>query len=108
MNSNQPVWKIVTIISLASLLHCAYSAAQHNSFLRLTGQEFNQLPLDIVIQTVVSLLVCIFATTFLTGDFQTIRVDKEVTRKSWDTVGNCPSFYTFDHRSKCLSPEFFD
>lgn len=78
MNSQQSVWKAITFVSLASLLHCAYSAAQHNSYLRLTGQEFTQLPFDIVIQTIVSLIVCIFATTFLAGDFQTIRVDKEV------------------------------
>ncbi|KHN71682.1 hypothetical protein Tcan_02113 [Toxocara canis] len=26
--------------------------------------------------------------------------------KSWDTVGNCPSFYTFEHRAKALSPTF--
>ncbi|KAE9551074.1 hypothetical protein FO519_005711 [Halicephalobus sp. NKZ332] len=101
-DNSQATWKVLSLVSLASLLHCAYSAAQHRSYLRLTEQEFTQLPLDIVIQTFVSLVVLIFSTTFLAGDFQTIRADKEVVRKTWDTIGNCPSFYTFDHRSKCL------
>lgn len=77
-SSSQTSWKVISIVSLASLIHCAYSAAQHRSYLRLTEQEFTQLPLDIVIQTFISLVVLIFATTFLAGEFQTIRADKEV------------------------------
>uniref|UniRef100_A0A7E4W0M2 PRELI/MSF1 domain-containing protein n=1 Tax=Panagrellus redivivus TaxID=6233 RepID=A0A7E4W0M2_PANRE len=107
-SSSSPVWKILATASLVSLLHCAYSAAQHNSFVRLTGQEASALPLDLQIQTLVSLVVCIFATTFLAGDFQPIRADKEAVTKTWDTVGSCPSFYTFNHRAQCLSPQFLD
>lgn len=49
--------KMMCLGALASLVHCAYSAAQHRSYLRLTGDEFEALPLDIVLQTLLSLLL---------------------------------------------------
>jgi len=55
---------------------------------------------------VVSLLLAIVSASYVAGDFQPIRVDLQTAKKSWDTVGNCPSFYVFDHRAKCLSSTF--
>uniref|UniRef100_A0A914VF30 Membrane magnesium transporter n=1 Tax=Plectus sambesii TaxID=2011161 RepID=A0A914VF30_9BILA len=93
-------------IGLISLIHCAYSAAQHRSYLRLTEQEFTRLPADILLQTIVSLVLICYSAAHVAGDFLPIRADTQVRTKSWDTVGNCPSFYTFDHRAKSLSPYF--
>uniref|UniRef100_A0A1I7SRK4 Secreted RxLR effector peptide protein n=1 Tax=Bursaphelenchus xylophilus TaxID=6326 RepID=A0A1I7SRK4_BURXY len=70
------VWKALCVLSLVSLAHCAYSAAQHRSFLRLVQKEFTSLPLDIVIQTFVSLLVAVFACAHIAGEFQYIRNDQ--------------------------------
>ncbi|VDM28307.1 unnamed protein product [Toxocara canis] len=100
--------RIITIVALVSLLHCAYSAAQHRFYLRLTEQPFTQLPADLIVQTLVSLIILIYGASYVAGDFQPIRTDIQVVNrtKSWDTVGNCPSFYTFEHRAKALSPTF--
>ncbi|EFO20063.2 hypothetical protein LOAG_08427 [Loa loa] len=103
-----PIFRGICLIGLISLLHCAYSAAQHRFYLRLTEQRFTQLPLDITIQTVVSLIAFIYSATYIAGEFQPIRSDLQNRTKSWDTVGNCPSFYTFDHRAKTLSPSCSD
>ncbi|VDN03915.1 unnamed protein product [Thelazia callipaeda] len=94
----------VCLVALISLLHCAYSAAQHRFYLRLTEQPFTHLPLDITLQTILSLVAFIYSTTYIAGEFQPIRSDLQDRAKSWDTVGNCPSFYTFHHRAKTLSP----
>lgn len=98
--------RVVTFVALLSLLHSAYSAAQHRFYLRLTEQPFTQLPTDLVIQTLVSLLVLIYGASYIAGDFLPIRSDIQNRTKSWDTVANCPSFYTFEHRAKALSPTF--
>ncbi|CAG9529791.1 unnamed protein product [Cercopithifilaria johnstoni] len=102
------VFRGVCLAGLVSLLHCAYSAAQHRLYLRLTEQPFTQLPLDIVVQTIVSLIAFVYSATCIAGEFQPIRSDLQNRTKSWDTVGNCPSFYTFDHRAKTLSPSYRD
>uniref|UniRef100_A0A8R1TII1 NADH dehydrogenase (Ubiquinone) complex I, assembly factor 6 n=1 Tax=Onchocerca volvulus TaxID=6282 RepID=A0A8R1TII1_ONCVO len=102
------IFRGICLAGLISLLHCAYSAAQHRFYLRLTEQPFTQLPLDITVQTIVSLIAFIYSATFIAGEFQPIRSDLQNRTKSWDTVGNCPSFYTFDHRAKTLSPSYID
>ncbi|VDM11289.1 unnamed protein product, partial [Wuchereria bancrofti] len=102
------IFRGVCLIGLISLLHCAYSAAQHRFYLRLTEQPFTQLPLDIIIQTIVSLIAFLYSATYIAGEFQPVRSDLQNRTKSWDTVGNCPSFYTFDHRAKTLSPSYSD
>lgn len=114
--------KLICACALLSLLHAAYSAAQHRSYLRcvveiiglsmplfdrrLVNQEFTSLPLDITVQTIVSLLVAIYAATNIAGSFQPVRQNVQRCIQSWDTIGNCPSFYTFEHRAKSLSPYF--
>ncbi|CAI5440973.1 unnamed protein product [Caenorhabditis angaria] len=99
------VYRLITIISLVSLLHCAYSAAQHRSYLRLTEQPFINLPSDVLAQTIVSLLALIYGTSFLSAPFQFIKKDQHHDR-TCDEALNCPSFITFDNRAKAMSPEF--
>ncbi|VDN26682.1 unnamed protein product [Gongylonema pulchrum] len=66
--------RAVCIAGLLSLLHCAYSAAQ---------QPFTRLPLDIILQTVVSLIALVYSATYIAGEFQPIRSDIQV------YFGNC-------------------
>ncbi|TMS34260.1 hypothetical protein L596_001888 [Steinernema carpocapsae] len=103
---SQSTYKFICFASLLSLLHCAYSAAQHRFYLRLVEESFTRLPIDIVLQTLISLLVLVYTASFVAGEFRPIRGDHQSGKKSWDTVGNCPSFYTFEHRGKTLSPAF--
>jgi len=103
---SQSTYKVICFASLLSLVHCAYSAAQHKFYLRLIKEPFTRLPIDIVLQTLVSLIVLVYSASFVAGDFRPIRGDHLSSKKSWDTVGNCPSFYAFEHRGKTLSPAF--
>uniref|UniRef100_A0A1I8ABF2 Membrane magnesium transporter n=1 Tax=Steinernema glaseri TaxID=37863 RepID=A0A1I8ABF2_9BILA len=103
---SQSTYKFICIASLLSLLHCAYSAAQHRFYLRLIEEPFTRLPVDIVLQTLISLVVLVYSASFVAGEFRPIRGDHLSSKKSWDTVGNCPSFYSFEHRGKTLSPTY--
>uniref|UniRef100_A0AC35TSJ8 PRELI/MSF1 domain-containing protein n=1 Tax=Rhabditophanes sp. KR3021 TaxID=114890 RepID=A0AC35TSJ8_9BILA len=101
--SYHPLPKWLLLFSTLSLIHCAFSVAQHRSFLRLASQEYTYLSGDIYIQLFVSLLLALFSATSFSGDFQKIRSDSEEDKESWDSLGNAPSFYSFEHRGKALA-----
>lgn len=42
------------------------------------------------------------------GEFKEIRAAIDLQAKSWETLGNIPSFYSFNHRGKALSPNYID
>ena len=48
------VEKVLLFGGLLSLLHAAYSAAQHRNYLRLTERDFTSLPSDIFVQCLFS------------------------------------------------------
>lgn len=74
------------------------------SYLRITQQEFYALPLDIIIQGIFSLFVAMYGIMYIAGDFKEIRATTELENKSWETLRNLPSFYSFNHRGKAMFP----
>ncbi|KAJ1372265.1 hypothetical protein KIN20_034372 [Parelaphostrongylus tenuis] len=100
---SKTLYNVITLSSLISLLHCAYSAAQHRSYLRLTEQPFVSLPADVLAQTLISLVALIYGASHVAGPFQHIKSDPNRDR-SWDEAGSCMSFITFEHRGKAMSP----
>ncbi|XP_058800043.1 ER membrane protein complex subunit 5 [Phymastichus coffea] len=98
--------KIVTFLGFVSIFHAAYSAVQHRSYLRITEQEFTTLPIDIILQGIVSLFVVMYGVMHIAGDFKEIRAVVDLENKTWETLRNLPSFQIFNHRGRSLSPEF--
>ncbi len=64
------------------------------------------IPLDITIQTLVGLFLAMVAVLNIAGDFREIRASVELSAKSWETAGNRPSFYVYNHRGRSLHPEY--
>ncbi|RZC34238.1 hypothetical protein BDFB_003686 [Asbolus verrucosus] len=95
--------RFILSIGFLSLFHVAYSAAQHRSYLRLNELDFTHLPLDIVIQALLSLFVIMYGVMNVAGDFKEIKASVELENKSWETFRNIPAFYTFSHRGRFLS-----
>uniref|UniRef100_A0A1B6K5K4 Membrane magnesium transporter n=1 Tax=Homalodisca liturata TaxID=320908 RepID=A0A1B6K5K4_9HEMI len=98
--------KLIISIGFFSLLHAAYSAAQHRSYLRITEQQFTSLPFDIILQGIISLFATMYGVMAVAGDFKEIRATVDLEAKSWETLRNLPSFYVFNHRGKALSPDY--
>lgn len=93
----------MVIVGLISLLHAAYSAAQHRSYLRLVEQEFNGfLPFDIVIQGLASFIITIMGIVKVCGDFKEIKALDDLKAKNIDSLANRPNFYIFNHRGRLL------
>lgn len=61
---------------------------------------------QIVVQVMVSLMVITYSLIQVMGNFKEIRATVDMQNKSWDTLGNFPSFYIFNHRGKALSPDY--
>ncbi|XP_045160398.1 ER membrane protein complex subunit 5-like [Mercenaria mercenaria] len=98
-------YKLCVAVGLLALLHAAYSAAQHRSYLRLTEQEFTSLPWDILIQCLLSLLLVIHGVVHIAGSFREIRASADLDHKTWDMLGNRQGFLSFNHRGKALYRE---
>lgn len=103
--------KLVLTIGLIGLCHAAYSATQHRNYMRLTDAEnledtgstkITSLPMDIVIQTLISLLLCCAGLIGISTKFKQIKITSEWENKTWDNIGNRTSFWSFQHRGKTL------
>lgn len=95
--------KFLMCTGLVLLFHAAYSAAQHRSYLRLTEREFTSLPADILIQALVSLLICLAGVVRSLGKFKDINVSSvREKKKTWENFQNRTSFYHFNHRGRRL------
>nr|CAD7591793.1 unnamed protein product [Timema genevievae] len=76
------------------------------SYLRITEQEFVSLPVDILVQGIISLFLTMYGLMFISGEFKEIRATVDLETKSWETLRNIPSFYVFSHRGRALSPNY--
>lgn len=96
--------KSLVILGLLSLAHAAFSAAQHRSYLRLVEQDFQGfLPVDILLQTVLSLVITMVGVVNSAGSLKEIRALDDSKYNSIETIVNRPSFYIFNHRGRLLS-----
>ena len=91
-------------LSIGILFHAAYSVTEWRSLTR--NSEGLSLPLDITIQTVVGLTLAMISVLNLAGEFREIRASVELSAKSWETLSNRPSFYTYNHRGKAFNPDY--
>ncbi|KAA0185095.1 hypothetical protein FBUS_00824 [Fasciolopsis buskii] len=83
--------RITVVIGLLGLLHAAYSATQHRSYLRLTEQESDSLPIDIVFQTIVSFGIACIGLIGASGSFKEIEASAEFRDKILELVDSMVS-----------------
>ncbi|KAG1929214.1 ER membrane protein complex subunit 5 isoform X2 [Pimephales promelas] len=95
-------WKGVVGVGLFALAHAACSAAQHRSYMRLTEKENETLPIDIVLQTLLSFVITCYGIVHISGEFKDMDASSELKNKTFDTLRNHPSFYLFNHRGRVL------
>ncbi|XP_001366968.1 ER membrane protein complex subunit 5 [Monodelphis domestica] len=96
------LWKGLVGLGLFALAHAAFSAAQHRSYMRLTEKEDEDLPIDIVLQTLMAFAVTCYGIVHLAGEFKDMDATSELKNKTLDTLRNHPSFYVFNHRGRVL------
>ena len=92
--------KWFVFLGFIALAHAGYSAAQYRAYLRLIEQEFVSLPTDILLQCLVGLVITCYGIVKVVGDFKEIKAVAELQMRTWETLSNRPSFYSFNHRGK--------
>nr|XP_011447527.2 membrane magnesium transporter 1 [Crassostrea gigas] len=95
--------KLCVFFGLAAMLHAAYSATQHRTYLRLTEQEFTILPIDIIVQCFFGLIFTCYGVVHVAGSFREICASAELESKTWDMLGNRQAFYSFCHRGMAIN-----
>jgi len=95
-------------IGIISLAHAGYSAIQYRTYLKLIEDDFVAIPIDITIQVLFSLIIAIFGIIRVAGDLKDIHAAAELAGKSWETMGNRPSFYSFNHRGQKIFQDLQD
>lgn len=70
--------------------------------MRLTEKEDETLPIDIVLQTLLSFVMTCYGIVNIAGEFKDMDASSELKNKTFDTLRNHPSFYLFNHRGRVL------
>ena len=94
--------RALVTFGIISLIHAGYSAVQYKTYLKLTEEEFVTLPADVIIQVMFSLTLAVFGIVKVAGELKDIHAAAELAHRSWETFGNRPSFYNFNHRGKIM------
>ncbi|CAB4062283.1 MMGT1 [Lepeophtheirus salmonis] len=93
-------------LSILVVLHAAYSAAEWRARRKHEdpGEQEEDLPLDIVLQTLIGLASAMVGVVHVSGSFKEIRATVELAQRNWENTRNRSSFYIFNHRGKAFSP----
>ncbi|XP_046853598.1 ER membrane protein complex subunit 5-like [Xenia sp. Carnegie-2017] len=94
--------KLLVFVGLITIIHAGYSSEQYRTYLKLIEEEFTSLPKDIVLQCVFGLILGSIGAVNMAGAFKEIKASADLVNKSWETVGNRQSFYSFHHRGKVM------
>ncbi|EGC32055.1 hypothetical protein DICPUDRAFT_38966 [Dictyostelium purpureum] len=96
------VAKLSGIIGIGLFLHTIYSVLQHRKYLRLTDQPFEGVPLDIIVECIISLLL--FSWGIINSqNLIPIKASTHLAKKSYDSFDNRPNFTTFNNRGKYIN-----
>ncbi|KAJ1730487.1 hypothetical protein LPJ61_002983 [Coemansia biformis] len=96
--------KGIAVAAFLSMLHAGYSAREHLLYCKSIGRHDHSLPVDIVLECLVSLAVMTVALVVGVGKLKPISYEAEMKRYSIDGVFSRPSFQVFNHRGRMLRP----
>jgi len=98
---------VTLVVGLLLLIHSAYSAIQHRTFLKLSEQAYESLPNDIGAESILAVVLCSVGVVLWKGKFKPIHKAAEMAKKTFDMVNSRPDFYIFNHRGRSLSRHLY-
>ncbi|CAI9762086.1 unnamed protein product [Fraxinus pennsylvanica] len=91
---------VVGVLGVLFLSHAAYSTIQYRSLLKITEDEFTGPPINVVMELIAGLVLCMWAALTVPGKFLSILPQSDENR-----VVALPSnldFMIFNHRGKAF------
>ncbi|KAI8816062.1 magnesium transporter [Fimicolochytrium jonesii] len=80
------------------LIHSGYSAYEHLAYVKIIGKHEESLPIDIILECIISVILCSVGLSLVAGEFKPISLEKQLTQMSVDAIDSRPSFRTLNHR----------
>ncbi|XP_070035809.1 membrane magnesium transporter isoform X1 [Nicotiana tomentosiformis] len=78
---------LVGVIGVLILSHAAYSTVQYRALLKITEEEFSGPPINVVMELIVSLVLCLWAALAAPGKFKSIHPQSEENRSfGWNSI----------------------
>ncbi|CAG8467516.1 10515_t:CDS:2 [Funneliformis mosseae] len=100
--STATIGKVLGWISFVTLLHSTYSTYEHLSYLKVVEKVANNMPIEIIVECLVSVLIFSISIVLIAGPLKPILMKNEMVKKSIDKVDTRPSFNTFNHRGRII------
>ncbi|TPX33760.1 hypothetical protein SmJEL517_g03454 [Synchytrium microbalum] len=99
-----PNWfgRFLLLSGFIFLLHSGYSAIEHLAYLKSISKQESWLPIDILLECILSLGLCILASVMVSGTLRPIQLEAELSKKPMDHLDHLSSFRTMHHRGKVL------
>ncbi|KAH0895365.1 hypothetical protein HID58_044933 [Brassica napus] len=94
---------VIGVIGVLILSHAAYSTIQYRGLLKITEEEFTGPPLNVVLELIVGLALCMWAALTFPGKFLSIHPDSDENRAV--SLPDNSDFMIFNHRGRLFPPE---
>ncbi|KAJ2172041.1 hypothetical protein GGH16_002538 [Coemansia sp. RSA 560] len=94
----------IAVAAFMAMLHSGYSAREYLMYSKSIGRQDLSLPIEIVLECLVSLAIMTVALVISVGKLKPISYEAEMKRYSIDGVFSRPFFQAFNHRGRYLRP----
>ncbi|KAG0044309.1 Membrane magnesium transporter 1 [Gryganskiella cystojenkinii] len=94
--------RIICFLGFLLLFHSGYSTFEHLSYLKAVDGHEDGLPLDIMVELLVSVALFGLGIVMVADDFKEILMETEMAKQSIESLDARPSFYSFNHRGRAV------
>eukprot|EP00300_Choanocystis_sp_HF-7_P002267 c1174_g1_i1.p3 GENE.c1174_g1_i1~~c1174_g1_i1.p3 ORF type:complete len:108 (-),score=17.94 c1174_g1_i1:70-393(-) len=95
--------KLLFLVALLILAHCAHANIEYRHFLALSGEENIVSQWETTLELLVGLGLCVLAVVASTDPFQEIKASRLYENHSIDSALAQVPFYTFAHRGRAFA-----
>jgi len=94
--------RALLLISVAMVLHAAYSVYEHLTYLKALGKPEGTLPQDIVVEAIVAMFIGILGASLNNPELREITWRSEMKKRKMEEMDARPSFTSYVHRGNLL------
>ncbi|CAH2074346.1 unnamed protein product [Thlaspi arvense] len=93
---------VIGVFGVLILSHAAYSTIQYRGLLKIMEEEFSRPPMNVVLELIIGLALCMWAALTFPGKFLSIHPDSDENRAV--SLPDNSDFMIFNHRGRLFPP----
>ncbi|CAG8492307.1 5232_t:CDS:2 [Ambispora gerdemannii] len=102
MSNSPTTGRVLCFLGFLIFIHASYSTYEHLSYLKAVEKVERDLPIDITIETLVSVAVFSLGIILVANPLKEILMKTEMAKQTIDKIDTRPSFMTFNHRGRIV------